>query len=121
MSVLYSAFPPEIAIHSETHSTFFSYNGTLTAFNLDYFTEVLDLSYLLEHLPDSPFFRKYKKLNAALIGLVEDYSLVSFVPLSVQVSGSLVSSATFPSPRIPLLYVIRKGYRVAAGHYRRVK
>ena len=45
----------------------------------------MDLSYLLEHLSDSPFFRKYKKLNEALIGLVEDYSLVSFLPLSVQV------------------------------------
>jgi len=56
-----------------------------SAFGLDYYTEVMDLSYLLEHLSDSPFFRKYKKLNEALIGLVEDYSLVSFLPLSVQV------------------------------------
>ena len=57
-----------------------------TAFNLDYYTEVLDLQYLLEHLSDDPFFRKYKKLNEALIGLVEDYSLVSFTPLDIQVS-----------------------------------
>ena len=56
-----------------------------TAFNLDYYTEVLDLEYLLEHLSNDPFFRKYKKLNEALIGVVEDYSLVSFIPLSVQV------------------------------------
>lgn len=39
----------------------------------------------MEHLSDDPFFRRYKKLNEALIGLVEDYSLVSFVPLNVQV------------------------------------
>ncbi len=45
----------------------------------------MDLSYLLEHLPESGFFLKYKKLNEALIGLVEDYSLVSFIPLNVQV------------------------------------
>lgn len=55
------------------------------AFNLDYYTEVLDLGYLLEHLSDDPFFRRYKRLNEALIGLVEDYSLVSFTPLNVQV------------------------------------
>ena len=57
----------------------------LTAFNLDYYTEVLDLKYLLEHLSDDPFLKKYKKLNEALIGVIEDYSLVSFVPLNIQV------------------------------------
>ena len=56
------------------------------AFNLDYYTEVLDLQYLLEHLSEDPFFHKYKKLNEALIGLVEDYSLVSFIPLDIQVA-----------------------------------
>ena len=60
-----------------------------TAFSLDYYTEVLDLGYLLEHLSDNPFFQKYKKLNEALIGLVEDYSLVSFIPLNVQVRPNL--------------------------------
>lgn len=59
------------------------------AFNLDYYTEVLDLGYLLEHLSDDPFFRRYKRLNEALIGLVEDYSLVSFTPLNVQVRIAL--------------------------------
>lgn len=58
---------------------------TPVAFGLDYYTEVLDLSYLLEHLSDDPFFRRYKRLNDALIGLVQDYSLVSFIPLNVQV------------------------------------
>ena len=56
------------------------------AFNLDYYTEVLDLQYLLEHLSEDPFFHKYKKLNEALVGLVEDYSLVSFIPLDIQVA-----------------------------------
>lgn len=62
------------------------YTSYYTAFGLDFYTEVMDLSYLTEHIPDSPFFRKYKKLNESLIGLVEDYSLVSFIPLNVQVS-----------------------------------
>lgn len=53
------------------------------AFNIDFYTEVLDLNYLLEKLDEDPFTAKYKKLNAALISLVEDYSLVSFIPLDV--------------------------------------
>ena len=56
-----------------------------TDFDLDYYTEVLDLHYLLAYLSDNPFFQKYKKLNEALIGLVEEYSLVSFLPLAVEV------------------------------------
>ena len=45
----------------------------------------MDLSYLLEHLSDNPFFKKYKALNERLVGVVEDYSLVSLVPLNIQV------------------------------------
>lgn len=56
------------------------------AFNLDFYTDVLDLNYLLEHIKDDPFTQKYKKLNEALVGLVEDYGLVSFKTLDVQVS-----------------------------------
>jgi hypothetical protein len=55
------------------------------AFGLDFYTDVLDLGYLLEHLSDEPFFRNYKALNEALIGLIEGYGLVTFIPLSVQV------------------------------------
>ena len=36
-------------------------------------------------MSDEPFFHKYRKLNEALITLVEDYSLVSFLPLTVKV------------------------------------
>ncbi|XP_078733518.1 GPN-loop GTPase 2 [Lampetra fluviatilis] len=59
------------------------------AFNLDFYTEVMDMSYLLQYLADDPFFRKYKKLNEGLIEMVESYSLVSFVPLNVQDAESL--------------------------------
>ncbi|NXP55548.1 GPN2 GTPase, partial [Heliornis fulica] len=54
------------------------------AFNLDYYTEVLDLSYLVDHLASDPFFRNYRRLNEKLVEVVEDYSLVSFVPLNIQ-------------------------------------
>ncbi|XP_011064923.1 PREDICTED: GPN-loop GTPase 2 isoform X2 [Acromyrmex echinatior] len=53
------------------------------AFNIDFYTEVLDLNYLLEQLDENPFTAKYKKLNTALVSIIEDYSLVSFIPLDV--------------------------------------
>lgn len=52
-------------------------------FGLDFYTEVLDLDYLLTRLDSQRGTKKLKKLNAALVGLVEDYSLVSFLPLAV--------------------------------------
>lgn len=52
-------------------------------FNIDFYTEVLDLNYLLEKLDEHPHTAKYKKLNAALISLVEDNNLVSFLPLDI--------------------------------------
>ncbi|KAL4226215.1 GPN-loop GTPase 2 [Mactra antiquata] len=60
------------------------------AFNLDFYTEVLDLSYILDQLKDDPDHQKHKKLNAALIDIVQDYSLVSFIPLIVQDKESML-------------------------------
>ena len=59
--------------------------NSFSAFSLDYYTDVLDLSYLLEHLSDDPFYIRYKSLNQSLISLIKDYSLVSFTPLNIQV------------------------------------
>lgn len=59
-------------------------------FNLDFYTEVLDLGYLLEALDETPGLARYTKLNAALVGMVEDYSLVSFQPLDVNSRASLL-------------------------------
>lgn len=55
------------------------------AFNLDFYTEVMDLTYLLDHLAADPFFKKFHHLNQKLAEVIQDYSLVSFVPLNVQV------------------------------------
>ncbi|XP_072103279.1 GPN-loop GTPase 2 [Mobula birostris] len=54
------------------------------AFNLEYYTEVLDLSYLLDHLVKDPFFKNFRQLNKKLVEVIQDYSLVSFIPLNVQ-------------------------------------
>ncbi|NXG59475.1 GPN2 GTPase, partial [Hemiprocne comata] len=59
------------------------------AFNLDYYTEVLDLSYLVDHLASDTFFRNYRRLNEKLVEVIQDYSLVSFVPLNVQDKESM--------------------------------
>ncbi|XP_068426186.1 GPN-loop GTPase 2 [Clinocottus analis] len=60
------------------------------AFNLDFYTEVMDLTYLLDHLAADPFFKKFHRLNEKLAEVIQDYSLVSFVPLSVQDKESMI-------------------------------
>lgn len=59
-------------------------------FGLDFYTEVLDLGYLLEALDGTPGLGRYRKLNAALVGMVEDYGLVSFQPLDANSEASLM-------------------------------
>jgi len=59
-------------------------------FNLDFYTDVLDLQYLLEALDSTPGMKKYAKLNAAIVSMVEDYSLVSFQPLDCNSDDSLL-------------------------------
>lgn len=75
------------------------------AFNLDFYTDVLDLRYLLNRLeePDdaddedqialeprhvpistSRLAERFRRLNEVLVDVIEDYSLVSFVPLQIQ-------------------------------------
>jgi len=53
-------------------------------FNLDYYTEVLDLDYLLDCFPEDNFTKKHRSLNKAMVGLISDYSLVNFVPVTVK-------------------------------------
>jgi hypothetical protein len=53
-------------------------------FNLDFYAEVLDLSYLVDVLDEDPRMKKYAALNAAVADVVERYGLVSFYPLDIQ-------------------------------------
>lgn len=59
-------------------------------FGLEFYTEVLDLEYLLQALDETPGLQRLKKLNRALVGMVEDYSLVTFQPLDVNSPESLM-------------------------------
>lgn len=65
-------------------------NASKLDFSIDFYTDVLDLEYLLDLLDDGPFTKKFKKLNAAIVGLVQDYSLVAFIPVDVKSEKSLL-------------------------------
>ena len=57
-----------------------------SAFDIDYFTDVLDLNYLVQNLKEDPKLKKFAKFNEALVGIIQDYSLVSFSKLHVEVN-----------------------------------
>jgi len=68
--------------------------GTLTdstapEFNLDFYTEVQDLSYLQNSL-DASLPPRYAALNMAIISLVEDFGLVGFETLAVEDKTSML-------------------------------
>lgn len=64
-------------------------------FNLDFYTDVLDLEYLLEFLESDKRMEKYKSLNKAIASIVENYALVSFLPLDVQNSALVEKLANY--------------------------
>ncbi|ANB15013.1 Gpn2p [Sugiyamaella lignohabitans] len=63
-------------------------------FNLDYYTEVQDLSYmfpLVEKESPSLLGQKYAKLTEAIADVVEDFGLVAFEVLAVEDKQSMIS------------------------------
>nr|GEX40043.1 GPN-loop GTPase 2 [Tanacetum cinerariifolium] len=54
------------------------------AFNLDFYTDVEDLSYLQNHLDQDPRSSKYRKLTKELCEVIEDFGLVNFSTLAIQ-------------------------------------
>lgn len=67
---------------------------TLSDFSLDFYTEVQDLSYLENALTStSP---RFKELNMAICSLIEDFGLVGFETLAVEVRTK--------HPPLPMLY-----------------
>ncbi|OZJ03045.1 hypothetical protein BZG36_03710 [Bifiguratus adelaidae] len=61
------------------------------AFNLEYYTEVMDLDYLQQQLDEDPINKRYKQLNKALCELIEDFSLVGFYTLAVEDKKSMMN------------------------------
>lgn len=63
-------------------------------FNLDFYTEVQDLSYLLPSLEkESPMFGqgKFQALNEAVVSLVEEFGLVGYETLAVEDKKSMMA------------------------------
>ena len=63
-------------------------------FNLDFYTEVQDLTYLLPALTaESPVFgqEKFAALNEAIINLIDDFGLVGYETLAVENKKSMMS------------------------------
>ncbi|KAK5640668.1 hypothetical protein RI129_011479 [Pyrocoelia pectoralis] len=58
---------------------------------LDFYTDVLNLEYLLELLNEGAFSSKFKKLHAPIVGLIQDYTLVGFIPVNVRSERSLLA------------------------------
>jgi hypothetical protein len=62
-------------------------------FNLDFYTEVQDLSYLLPHLEEESsamWGSKFEGLNTAIVELVESFGLVGFETLAVEDKRSMM-------------------------------
>ena len=61
-------------------------------FNLDFYAEVQDLTYLLPHLEaERPAnSQKFAKLNSAIVELIESYGLVGFETLAVEDRQSMM-------------------------------
>ena len=72
-----------------------------TAFNLEYYTEVQDLGYLAGSLMNDRAGEKYVKLNKVICDLVEDYGLVGFETLAVEVSLRQAEGAESGAQRKP--------------------
>lgn len=59
-------------------------------FNIDFYTDVLDLTYLVDVIDNAPSMQRYKKLNAVICSMIEDYSLVSFKLLNSRDKRSML-------------------------------
>jgi GTPase SAR1 family protein len=55
-------------------------------FQLDYYTDVLNLEYLVNHLPQDPFSERMRNLSEGLIDVIQNFNLVSFTVLDVMVT-----------------------------------
>lgn len=76
-----TSFHTDLSLRLQVHGSRRGY----IAFNLDYYTQVQDLDYLLERLESETRGKKFSALNRAIAELVEEYGLVSFHTLAVEV------------------------------------
>ena len=53
----------------------------------------MDLEYLVDTFPEDNFTKKYKLLNVALTGLISNYSIINFVPITVKEKERLLAAS----------------------------
>eukprot|EP00891_Asterochloris_glomerata_P002985 jgi/Astpho2/2985/e_gw1.00051.152.1_t len=58
-------------------------------FNLDFYTEVQDLSHLVQAMDEDVFGKRFCKLSQGLAEVVGDYGLLSFQPLAIEDKDSV--------------------------------
>ncbi|CAD5209677.1 unnamed protein product [Bursaphelenchus xylophilus] len=80
-------------------------------FDLDFFEEVPNLRYLVERLDDHPALRKYKDMCDKLSMVVEDYNLVSFLPLDVMDKEKLLKALQFADKANGFWFLDKKDVR----------
>lgn len=62
------------------------------AFDIDFYTDVQDLSYLLQHMQETASVHTnpmFTQLNQRLIEIIEEYGLVSYLPLDIMDKNSV--------------------------------
>ena len=89
-------------------------------FGLEFYTDVLDLSYILPRLksssnPKHPLTKKFAKLNAAIADLVETYNLVSFIPLDISNQTMLLQALKLCDKANGFVYVGEKREETGEG------
>ncbi|KIY45648.1 hypothetical protein FISHEDRAFT_48990 [Fistulina hepatica ATCC 64428] len=82
-------------------------------FNLDFYTEVQDLSYLEAALSKSS--PRYTELSMAIISLIEDYSLVGFETLAVEDKSSMLHLTRVIDRATGYVFVPSRDAKVPSG------
>lgn len=82
------------------------------AFNLDYYADVMDLEYLVEHIGNDPRMAKYKKLTADLCEVIEDFGLVRFTPMAIEDEDTVRQVATLVDKSIGYSLNAHKGAKL---------
>ena len=88
------------------------------AFSLDYYAEVMDLDYIVEHIGNDPKLAKYKKLTSGLCEVIEDFGLVRFVPMSIEDEETVSRVATLVDKSIGYSLGVHKGARLGTEELR---
>lgn len=79
--------------------------GKLPA-SLDFYADAQNLEHILNGLADKPSMKRFRKLNLALAEVIEDFGLVSFETLNIQV---LILSPLLLLPLLCLLTPLGQG------------